>query len=111
MEELPVRKKLRVWLDDERPMPSDFTNHVTTAQEAIDLLKTGQVDLISLDHDLGSENVYENNGYVVAEFIEEFAFNNRCLPCIEVRIHTANSSARTKMESAIRNACKFCNEA
>lgn len=51
---------MRVWLDDERPMPLGFDVHVKTADEAIKLLANGQVKVISLDHDLG-EN--EDTGY------------------------------------------------
>ncbi len=44
---------MKVWPDDERPMPDGYDVHVRTASEAIDLLKTGQVTRMSLDHDLG----------------------------------------------------------
>ena len=39
---------INVWLDDERPMPAGYDVHVKTAEEAIDLLKTGNVHKISL---------------------------------------------------------------
>lgn len=42
---------MRVWLDDTRAMPDDYTHWAKTSDEAIELLKTGQVEEISLDHD------------------------------------------------------------
>src|SRR5947209_4916005 len=47
--------ELRVWLDDlldERAAPPGWI-HVTTASAAIELLDTGRVIELSLDHDLG----------------------------------------------------------
>ena len=45
---------LKVFLDDERATPEGWTA-VRWPEEAIALLKTGKVDAISLDHDLGDE--------------------------------------------------------
>lgn len=43
---------MKIFLDDCRPMPAGFDVYVKTAGEAIELLKTGKVTVISLDHDL-----------------------------------------------------------
>jgi hypothetical protein len=43
---------VRVWLDDVRKAPEGWV-HVKTPEEAIDLLRSGEVEEISLDHDLG----------------------------------------------------------
>lgn len=93
---------MRVWLDDVRPMPSDFTHWAKTADEAIALLKTGLVEEISLDHDLG----LEKTGYTVALFIEESAYNGSLLP-LKIKIHSQNPVGKEKMKQAIRNAFKF----
>lgn len=45
---------LRVWLDDERHPPPGWTAARCVA-EALDLLSSGAVAAISLDHDLGEE--------------------------------------------------------
>jgi hypothetical protein len=44
---------MRVWLDDRRPPPDGEWAWVKTPEEAIELLATGEVSEISLDHDLG----------------------------------------------------------
>lgn len=91
--------KVQVWLDDERPMPSDYDVHVRTAEEAIALLKSGTVSKISLDHDLGQEKT----GYDVAKWIEENAINGT-LNKLNVRIHTQNPVGNQNILAAIRNA-------
>ncbi len=96
---------MRVWLDDVRVMPAQsFTVHVTTAAEAIDLLATGRVEAISLDHDLGPAEA--GTGYDVAKYIEENAYHGR-LPKLEWAIHSANAVGRKNMERALLRAEQF----
>lgn len=66
--------------------------------EAIALLETGEVAVISLDHDLGDDE--RGTGYDVLLWIEE-AVALRGFDPPEMRVHSANSSARLKMEAAI----------
>ena len=85
---------MNLWLDDEREPPDGWI-WAKTAEEAIEELRTGYVTEVSLDHDLGmNEN---GTGYDVLCYIEEFV---KPLPLIH--IHTANASARVKMEVAVR---------
>jgi hypothetical protein len=44
---------MKVFLDDRRPAPDSSWTVVQTPEEAIALLETGQVEVISFDHDLG----------------------------------------------------------
>jgi len=92
---------MRVWLDDERPMPDSFDWHVTTADGAIALLETGLVTNISLDHDLGHKE--NGTGYDVACWIEQAAFERR-LPRLMWDLHTANPVGMQKMLAALINA-------
>ena len=94
----------KVWLDDERPMPSDFHMHVKTATEAIAVLESMPVSVISLDHDLGEGSA--GTGYEVATYIEQSAYNGTIDP-IEVRIHSANPVGRQNMAAAIANAQRY----
>lgn len=93
---------MRVWLDDCRPMPSDYTHWAKTAQEAIQFLDTGLVSAISLDHDLGDETVV-GSGYKVACHIEEGAFH-QTIPKLEWKIHSSNPVGRARMQDALDNA-------
>lgn len=93
----------KVWLDDKRD-PVLFTGEtdwirVYTADAAIALLAQGGVDIISLDHDLGTEDT----GYTVACWIEEMAYYKKMKP-LEWRIHSDNVVGRGNMERALRAA-------
>ena len=84
---------MRIWLDDERPAPSNYDRHVKTASEAIVLLKTGQVKQISFDHDLGNK---KGTGYTVASWVEEQAYNGKIAPfCWS--IHSSNPVGRANI--------------
>lgn len=87
---------MRVFLDDERDTPDGWVR-VYWPDEAISQLETGQVTAISLDHDLGDDA--RGTGYNVLLWIEE-AVVLRGFEPPEVQIHSANSSARSKMKMA-----------
>ena len=88
---------MKVYLDDERATPNGW-RRVFWPDEAIDLLESGQVTEISLDHDLGDDE--RGTGYDVVLWIEEaVATRSFCPPIMSV--HSANSSAREKMERGI----------
>jgi len=89
---------LKVYLDDERQTPDGWVR-VYWPDEAIALLKTGGVTEISLDHDLGDDEC--GTGYDVVLWIEEAVITEGFLPPNKISIHSANSSAREKMERGI----------
>ncbi|MCM2370615.1 cyclic-phosphate processing receiver domain-containing protein [Aporhodopirellula aestuarii] len=89
---------MKVYLDDERTTP-DGWHRVYWPDEAIELLKTGTVTDISLDHDLGDDD--RGTGYDVVLWIEEQVALHGFVPP-SVKVHSANVSARTKMENGIR---------
>jgi len=87
---------MKVFLDDERQTPEGWGRVYTPAQ-AIMMLKTGLVEHISLDHDLGDDKEI-GTGYDVILWLEENVALNNFVPPI-ISIHTANPSARQKMEA------------
>ena len=95
---------MRVWLDDERIMPKEFDVHAKTAEEAINLLCTGKVTEISLDHDLGES--CNGTGYDVAKWIEHAAVDGR-MGKIAWDIHSQNPVGRRNMQAALNSAEKF----
>ena len=97
--------KIRMWLDDVRPMPREYNYHAKTSIEAINMLKNGNVVFISFDHDLGEDDT----GYKVAQWIEEAAYNNKIKP-IDWQIHSANPIGAKRIESTMKNAERFWNE-
>jgi hypothetical protein len=92
-------ERLRVYLDDEREAPPGWFR-VYTAAEAIELLQTGRVEEISLDHDLGPPDV--GTGYDVVAWLEARVISDGFAPPL-IRIHTANPVARVRMEAAVRS--------
>ena len=58
---------MRVWLDDRRPLPDpEEWVWVRTPAEVIELLESGKVSELSLDHDLGlDDGASERSGYTV----------------------------------------------
>ena len=93
---------MKVWLDDVRDAPDGWV-HVRTPEEAIELLRSGKVKEISLDHDLGlASDEAERTGYDVLRWLEEAVANGGWpfrLP--EIRVHSANPVGRRRMEQAI----------
>ena len=103
-----------VWLDDERDPCDPNTQKlfgsignevwVKSSVEAINLLKNGDVQEISLDHDLGEGGT----GMEVARWIEEEAFFERIQP-LKWRIHSANPVGVDNMKLALKKADKYWN--
>lgn len=102
---------MKLWLDDqwdtelERKPPEGWIP-VKTAQEAIDILKTGLVDEASFDHDLGDEKTGCGNGYQVASWVERAAHDGM-IPKFIWHIHTKNRVGRGNMQAALENADYF----
>jgi hypothetical protein len=90
---------MKIFLDDERSAPPDWTA-ARWPQEVIALLETGTVTDLSLYHDLGDDA--RGTGYDVLTWIEE-AVATRGFQPPAITIHSANSSARVRMEAAIRS--------
>jgi len=97
-----------LWLDDLRPAPAGWT-HVTTIEAAQELLKTGQVQKASLDHDLGYqldgegiEETYFKTGYDLVKWMAE----TNTWPKEKPTVHSMNPAGRRNMESTIERYFK-----
>lgn len=93
---------MKLWLDDKREKPPEYDVHVTSAFDAIDLIKTGVVTKIGLDHDLGDEAIF-GNGHMVSDFIEEQAYFNK-IPRIDWSIQSSNGPEIARMTVALCRA-------
>ena len=89
---------MKVYLDDERVAPTGWVR-VRWPDEAIELLRSGEVRELSLDHDLGDDE--RGTGYDVLLWIEEQVACHRFIPPL-ITVHSANPAARIRMEAAIR---------
>ena len=86
-----ILKLLKIFLDDERNAPNGWIR-VATVKAAIYLLEGGNVEIISLDHDLGTKET----GYDVILWIEREVAERGIIPP-EIRVHSANAGAYKKM--------------
>lgn len=94
---------MKVYLDDERNPPEGW-KLVRWPEEVIELLKTEHVTEISLDHDLGDDEHGTGNDVIV--WIEEQVVIVGFKPP-KIHVHSANSSARLKMEAGIQSIIKY----
>ncbi|MBD3261421.1 MAG: hypothetical protein GF334_07030 [Candidatus Altiarchaeales archaeon] len=94
---------MKVYLDDKRSEPTGW-ERVYWPDEAIELLKTGRVAEISLDHDLGDDQ--RGTGYDVIKWIEEATATQGFDPP-KIHIHTDNASARQKMLQGVKSIERF----
>jgi hypothetical protein len=90
---------MRVFLDDERVTPPGWVRAYWPS-EVIALLESGQVEALSLDHDLGDDA--RGTGYDVILWLEEAVITRGFCPP-HVQVHSANTSAREKMLAGVRS--------
>ncbi len=90
---------MKVFLDDLRCPPEGWIA-VLWPEDAIELLKTGEVIELSLDHDLGDDS--HGTGYDVLLWIEDAVVVSGFLPP-RITIHSANPAAKQRMEAALQS--------
>lgn len=92
---------LRLWLDDERPAPDGWVVcrwPDDMIRLLIDNREPGQIERISLDHDLGDD--VRGTGYDVLVWIERAVYHNGYTPPA-IQLHTANPAAMVRMRAAV----------
>jgi hypothetical protein len=98
---------MKVWLDDRRPPHPEPETWVwvRTPAEAIDLLRSGRVTELSLDHDLGLLDGEREltGGYDIVTWIEEAVVTEGFVPPADIRVHSSNASAAPKMERGVES--------
>lgn len=99
---------IKVWLDDEREAPKGWVR-VFSFKQCIDLIQSGIVDEISLDHDLGLPEEELGNGYKVLEWLERKIAEDNWLWIPTISIHTANPVARKRMEMVVASIERMLN--
>ena len=90
---------MRVYLDDTRPTPKGWVG-ARWPDEVIDLLKTGEVDQLSLDYDLGGDGRRTGNDVLV--WIED-AVKSTCFQPPPIVIHSSNPFGRIRMAKSVKS--------
>ena len=97
---------MKVFLDDVREAPAGWIR-CRTPDEVIVLLETGDVEELSLDHDLGLiEAEREATGYDVLTWIERQVATAGFRPP-EMYVHSANPVAHRRMLDAIESIARL----
>ena len=95
--------RISIYLDDEtedkRPTPAGWIR-CRWPSEVIEYLKKGNVEAISLDHDLGEVGPNARTGYDVLMWVEEKVFLKGFIPP-KIFVHTSNPSASIRMVQAV----------
>jgi CheY-like chemotaxis protein len=90
---------IKLWLDDYRLPPDESWTIATTAKEAIAILDSVDVDIVSLDFDLGDEDRC-GTGLDVARHLVALTKRGRPMPRV-VMLHTQNPVGRERMLAEI----------
>lgn len=99
MKDFPIAIYLDDADEDERPTPEGWVR-CRWPEDVIALLKKGNVEEISLDHDLGEFGNDARTGYDVLLWIEEKVIMEGFKPP-NIDIHTRNPSAERRMWQAV----------
>jgi len=86
---------MKLWIDDERPIPQEFTHSALSSRQAVHLLESHQadIDVVSFDHDLGA--LPNGSGFTddTSRPVLIWMIEHDVWPA-EVRFHTANPVGR-----------------
>ena len=91
----------KVYLDDVRNPKTDDWIIIRNVPHLIMLIKLigDQIDVISLDHDLGENTP---SGYDFVKWLEKQVFEGKYSAVPDLRVHSANPVGRKNLESGIR---------
>jgi hypothetical protein len=99
----------KVYLDDVRSVPQPDWILIKTVPELIVLIQLigDQIDVISLDHDLGLNTP---SGYDFVKWLEKKVFDGKYKAIPELRVHSKNPVGRKNLENGIRAIWKRLEE-
>src|SRR5687768_16473707 len=92
---------MKLWVDDLRCAPPGWI-WVINVEDAKAVLETGEVEELSLDHDLGDTNIPERTGYTLVCWMEEKHVTEG-IPFPPIcRVHSDNSVGVEKMRKVLQ---------
>jgi hypothetical protein len=90
---------MKVFLDDLREFYDNSWIRTYTVPETIALLETNEVKYLSLDNDLGEDQI---EGYKVVDWLEEKAYTDPTFIVPNVIIHSDNAVRREYMKKVLK---------
>ena len=94
----------KLWVDDIRTSPPGWI-WAKNYDEAVEILDAENIDLLSLDHDLGDDE--KGTGYSIACFLEARLYLEGKQPPKTILIHSANPVGRSNIERAIGSMKRY----
>lgn len=96
---------MKIWLDDIRPMPKEYTHHSFSVDDAkMTILEAERnntpIEVIDCDHDLGEYAQFGGDGIKLLDWLAE---RETYYPIL---LHTANPVGRQNMERLIERYWK-----
>lgn len=88
---------MKLWLDDVRQMPADYTHHAYSVEVAKQMIIKAEmqnepIEVIDCDHDLGDYACYGGDGIELLDWLLE---RGSLYP---IKLHTANPVGRANMQ-------------
>lgn len=95
-----MKKCINLYLDDLRVCPKDF-KIARTYEEAVNYLENNEINILSLDHDLGEfkDGSLRKTGYDLVKYICEHNCNINT-----IYLHTDNTPGRVNMFETLKGA-------
>lgn len=92
---------MKLWLDDIRPMPLNYTHHAYSVEVAKMMILEAErnhetIEVIDCDHDLGDYAQYGGDGIKLLDWLVE---RGTLYP---IKLHTMNPVGRQNMERMIQ---------
>jgi translation initiation factor 2 alpha subunit (eIF-2alpha) len=97
--------EMKLFVDDLRDPPDSSWVVARSYNEAIDKLKTGEVEILSLDHDLG----LDLTGYDIISWLEKKIYRDEMKSPKEILVHSANPVGVENIKRAIKSIERFNN--
>jgi len=94
---------MKLFVDDVRDAPDFSWKVVRTYKEAIDVLKSEKVQILSLDHDLGEDLT----GYDIINWLEKKVYHEEIEPPKKILVHSANPVGAENIKRAINSIERF----
>ena len=99
-----MKNIIYIWVDDVRPMPTNYDFHYKSVWEFIRNFGEGDIGyecdyIIDLDHDAGD---YGDDYIKILEWLEELKYVEGKEPCKLFYLHTGNPVGRERMRQIIK---------
>lgn len=104
-------RTIRIWVDDIRPMPTNYDFHYKSVWEFIRNFGEGDIGyecdyVIDLDHDAGDYERYGGDYYNILKWFEfHMGYDNTFFEHCTFKFHTANPVGRQNMINICERNC------